>query len=110
MSIASHELKTPITTLKASLQLLDRMKDNPATISPMVIERANKSMQKINTLIDDLLDASKINQGQLKLNKTSFEIAKLVDDCCGHIHAGGIYNINDHWRYNDRGLCGCSAH
>jgi two-component system CheB/CheR fusion protein len=93
MSIASHELKTPITTLKASLQLLDRMKDNPAKIPPTVIERANKSMEKINTLIEDLLDISKINQGQLQLNKTPFTLSKLIDDCCEHIHSAGVYRI-----------------
>jgi two-component system CheB/CheR fusion protein len=93
MSIASHELKTPITTLKASLQLLDRMKDNPAKISPMVIVKANKSMEKINILIEDLLDVSKINQGQLQLNKTNFTVSKLIGECCEHIHAAGIYSI-----------------
>jgi len=93
MSIASHELKTPITTLKASLQLLDRMKDDPAKISPMLIVRANKSMEKINILIEDLLDVSKINQGQLQLNKTHFTFAKLVTDCCEHIIADGTYTI-----------------
>ena len=93
MSIASHELKTPITTLQASLQVLDRLKDNPAKISPLLIVRANRSMEKINTLIGDLLDVSKINQGQLQLNKTNFTIAKLIDDCCEHILAAGIYNI-----------------
>jgi two-component system CheB/CheR fusion protein len=93
MSIASHELKTPITTLKASLQLLDRMKDNPAKISPSLIVRANKSMEKINILIEDLLDVSKINQGQIQLNRTNFNVAKLVNDCCEHILAEGIYTI-----------------
>ena len=93
MSIASHELKTPITNLQASLQVLDRLKDNPAKISPLLIVRANRSMEKINTLIGDLLDVSKINQGQLQLNKTNFTIAKLIDDCCEHILAAGIYNI-----------------
>ena len=93
MSIASHELKTPITTLKASLQLLDRMKDNPAKISPMLIERANKSMDKINTLIDDLLDVSKINHGQLQLNKTRFAISKLVEDCCEQIDGATLFKI-----------------
>jgi two-component system CheB/CheR fusion protein len=93
MSIASHELKTPITTLKISLQLLDRLKDTPAKISPSLIEQANKSVEKINILIEDLLDVSKINQGQLKLNKTSFMIAELIKDCCEHIRAAGIYSV-----------------
>jgi two-component system CheB/CheR fusion protein len=95
MSIASHELKTPITTLKASLQLLDRMKDNPsAKMLPSLIDGANKSMEKINILIEDLLNVSKISEGQLHLKKTHFNIAKLISECCDHVHALGIYEIN----------------
>ncbi|EHQ30272.1 CheR family methyltransferase [Mucilaginibacter paludis] len=94
MSIASHELKTPITTLKASLQLLDKMKDNPSPkMLPVLIDAANKSMDKVNNLIMDLLNVSKLNQGQLHLNKTKFVIATLVDECCQHVRAEGLYKV-----------------
>jgi two-component system CheB/CheR fusion protein len=94
MSIASHELKTPITSLKACLQLLDRIKDNPsAKMLPSLIERANKSMERINILIEDLLNVGKISGGHLQLNKTRFTIATLINDCCEHVHTSGIYSI-----------------
>ncbi|MDB4925655.1 sensor histidine kinase [Mucilaginibacter sp.] len=93
MSIASHELKTPITTLKAALQLLDRMKDNPNRMLPNLIVQANKSMEKVTTLIENLLNTNKLNEGQLHLNKTSFIIAKMIADCCQHVRIAGIYNI-----------------
>ena len=94
MSIASHELKTPITSLKASLQLLGRMKDEPSeTMSGSLIELANKSMDKINKLIEDLLNVSKMNEGQLHLNKKEFAISNLIKECCSHIAAAGSYNI-----------------
>ena len=94
MSIASHELKTPITSLKASLQLLDKMKDAPA--SPMLsklITTANRSMDKVNNLITDLLNVSKLNQGQLHIHKSIFFIGDLIDNCCHEVRAEDVFTI-----------------
>jgi len=86
ISIASHELKTPITTLKASLQLLKRMKDNPSSrILPKLIDQSDKSMQKISSLVEDLLHVSRINEGQLQLNRTLFNVTAMLEDCCQHV-------------------------
>lgn len=94
ISIASHELKTPITSLKASLQLLDRLKDEPASpMLPMLIGQANKSISKVTALVEDLLNASKANEGQLPIHKKTFVLAKLIDDCCQHVRAEAIYSI-----------------
>jgi two-component system CheB/CheR fusion protein len=94
ISIASHELKTPITTLTASLQLLNRMKDNPsAKMLPTLVERANKSLDKVNVLIKDLLNVTQFNNGQLHLNKSWTVLSELVDDCCPHVRAEGVYMI-----------------
>ena len=94
ISIASHELKTPITSLKASLQLLNRMKDNPSHVMlPNLIGQANKSLDKVSVLIQDLLNANKINEGQLHLNQTQFVISKVIEDCCHHVRTEGIYTI-----------------
>jgi PAS domain S-box-containing protein len=94
ISIASHELKTPITTLKASLQLLDRMKDNPASIkSRHLIEQANRSMHKVSTLVDELLNVNRINQTHLPLHKTVFTLSELVNGCCNHISLAGKHNV-----------------
>jgi signal transduction histidine kinase len=95
ISVASHELKTPVTSLKLSLQLLSRMKDNPSPLKmPQLIDQATKSLDKLSILIADLLNVSKVNIGQLHLNKTLFIIAKVVDDCCYHIRASGDYTIH----------------
>ncbi|MCC8425571.1 ATP-binding protein [Mucilaginibacter sp. UR6-11] len=94
ISIASHELKTPITTLKASLQLLDRMKTTPThAMLPKLIMQANKSLGKVTILIEDLLNATKVNEGQIHLNKTRFVLAELISDCCGYIGMEGSYTI-----------------
>jgi signal transduction histidine kinase len=94
LSIASHELKTPITSLKASLQLLERMKDNPSVkMLPRLVEQANRSMDKISALVEDLLNVSRANESQLKLNKKDFDIVELLENCCNHIRAAGKYQI-----------------
>lgn len=94
ISIASHELKTPVTSLKLSLQLLNRMKDNPSVIMfPRLIDQSNKSMEKITSLIDDLLNVTRMSEGQLTLNKASFTIAGLLNQCCTHVREQGKYEI-----------------
>lgn len=79
ISIASHELKTPLTTIKAYVQLLDRSTgiDDP---SRMYVERTLVQVQKLDSLIVDLLDLSKIESGKLKFNKQPFGFESIVSD------------------------------
>lgn len=94
INIASHELKTPITSLKAVLQLLDRMKHDPShKMVPGLIEKANRNVDKINTLVNDLLNASQMNQGQLTLNKSLINLSELIGDCVHHIRMEQQYEI-----------------
>lgn len=94
ISIASHELKTPLTGLKASLQLLDRLKNNLTSAAvPKLIEQAGRSMNKISELVDDLLNVSRMNEGHIRLNKTSFKVAEMLNDCCSHIRSEGKYEL-----------------
>lgn len=94
ISIASHELKTPITTLKASLQLLDRMKGNPTSTRFMhLVDQANRSMHKVSTLVDELLNVNRISGTHLPLHKTVFTISELINGCCNHISLAGKHNV-----------------
>lgn len=86
ISIASHELKTPLTSLKVSLQLLQRMKDNLSSpIVPRLIEQSGQSMDKISLLVDDLLNVSRMNEGFVQLKKSNFLVKDLLESCCGYI-------------------------
>lgn len=94
LSIASHELKTPITTLKGSLQLLNRYRDNMQ--HPMVIkliDHANTSVTKITGLIDDLLNTTRTKEGQLHLNYKSFNLYEMLETCCSHIRMREKYRL-----------------
>jgi len=93
ISIASHELRTPITAMKASLQVLDAMKQAQTPKAASLITQANKSMRKITALIDDLLNVNNMKEGQLHLNKTRFRLGSVIDDCCLHVTTEGVFNI-----------------
>lgn len=94
ISIASHELKTPITSLKAALQMIHRMKDNPSPgVLSNMIELSTRSLDKVSILVEDLLNASRINHGQLHLNRGNFIIAEMIDSCCSHVRLNGQYSI-----------------
>jgi len=94
INVASHELKTPVTSLKASIQILQRMKDNPnPVIFDKMLSQAGKSLDKLNRLIVDLLDSNRISEGQLQLRKVRFNIGELVRDCCQHVRTAGTFDI-----------------
>ena len=87
IGVASHELKTPITVLKTSIQLLDRLKHNPShEMLPVLIEQANKGMKKLGYLVEDLLDVSRLKEGQLSLNKKHFSLQEMLEDAVAHLH------------------------
>lgn len=70
LSIASHELKTPLTSIKAYTQLLERkLKLNNENSELLYVEKTLDQIEKLNSLITDLLDVSKIENGKLKINK-----------------------------------------
>ena len=94
MSIASHELKTPITTIKGALQLALRAteRQSPVATVSTLLEKANKQTAKLTSLVDDLLDVTKINAGKLQLNYVEFSINELVVECIDEIQ----HNLKGH--------------
>ncbi|QJD96157.1 PAS domain S-box protein [Mucilaginibacter robiniae] len=94
ISIASHELKTPITSLKASLQLIDKMKDNPSKeMLPKLILQSRKSIQRVSTLVEDLLNVNRLQHGEIHLNKTPFILSQLLNSICNPISIMGKQKI-----------------
>jgi signal transduction histidine kinase len=78
IGIASHELKTPLTSIKGYLDLLYILEDKQP--NQQCVQKALESTHKLMKLIKDLLDVSKIQSGQLQLNITEFNIGELVGE------------------------------
>lgn len=81
MSIVSHELKTPVTSLKAFTQLLE-MKFSTAgdESSSSIMRRMDMQITKLNTLISDLLDITRMDEGKLAFKKEVFSFTALVNE------------------------------
>lgn len=81
LSIASHELKTPLTSIKAYVQLLDRkLKLDKESAESGFMVKVHDQIEKLNTLITDLLDVSKIENGKLKINKKPTNLDQLIQN------------------------------
>jgi two-component system CheB/CheR fusion protein len=73
---------------------MDKMKNNhPDQLMHKMIDRANRNVNKTISLIDDLLNVSRINAGQLHLNKKKTAIADLITECCSHFKHETGYDI-----------------
>jgi PAS domain S-box-containing protein len=97
ITIASHELRTPITSLKGAVQLLNRMKTDPLNkLLPKLIEQANKSTDKVTILINDLLSVSKFNHGHIHLNKTVFMMSEVIKNSYDNLKVSEDHTLDVH--------------
>ncbi|WP_207423340.1 PAS domain-containing protein [Desertivirga brevis] len=76
LSIASHELKTPLTSIKAFNQLIQRTKDTSKLGN--FIQKSAEHIFRLEKLINDLLDVTKINAGKMIYNIEPFSFLKML--------------------------------
>jgi NtrC-family two-component system sensor histidine kinase KinB len=68
IGVASHELKTPLTSLKLSLSLLSEDSDGTAPRQREMLDEAMRGCEELGSTIDELLDVTRIEAGQLRLD------------------------------------------
>ncbi len=86
ISMASHELKTPITSIKGYIQLLQTAyAKSEDTLLKKSLGVIDKQIVTLTSLITDLLDVSKIKSGSLVLNKQDFEITEMISEIVNQI-------------------------
>jgi PAS domain S-box-containing protein len=81
ISMASHELKTPVTSLKGFLSLLQRRLTTQEDENGLhYLARMNAQVNKLTKLINDLLDISKMQTGQLVYREERFDLDALAQE------------------------------
>ena len=89
IAMASHELKTPLTSLNGFLQLLDRhMGKRQDERGIVIMNRVKREVNRLIKLVADLLDISKIQIGQLEYQEESFNLDALVQEIVEMLQAG----------------------
>jgi signal transduction histidine kinase len=84
VSIASHQLKTPISEMKWQTELLlAKFSDGLSAKQAEIIGEISHSGEKMGRLVNDLLDVARIDQGQLALSKEKVNLCELVNDSVG---------------------------
>lgn len=89
MDVASHELKTPLTSMKAYLQMLNKTisKGNNG-LALNFVEKANSQVDKLTALVNDLLDVSKIEAGQMVYNFSEYDITEVINEVVPQVQMG----------------------
>jgi len=79
VSIVSHELRTPLTSIRGSVQLvLDETDSVPDPEHRKLLQIALNNCERLVRIINDILDVSKIESGNLVLRKKAVQVAALV--------------------------------
>ncbi|MBC7395872.1 MAG: PAS domain-containing protein [Bdellovibrionales bacterium] len=85
LSIASHELRTPITGMKLQTQMMKRalIKQDPSVLSPervgRLVTQADAGLTRMSLLVEDMLDIDRIQSGKLIFRFQNTDLAAMVD-------------------------------
>ncbi len=92
LSMASHELKTPITTIRGQAQLgmlrLKKQAELPPELERVrdALERIEQHTYRLNSLVDDLLDLSILSSGKIKLRTTRCDLGEVCREVIDEQH------------------------
>jgi signal transduction histidine kinase len=92
LSVASHELKTPLTSLAMQIQMINRSVDQGKLSGPSVGKLrhlgsiSERALFRFSALINDLLDVSRISAGRMVLDLEEVDLQQAVQDVVSRLH------------------------
>lgn len=81
ISIVSHELKTPLTSLSALVQLAsNKLKNNPDDFLSGAMEKAGVQVKKMTAMINGFLNVSRLESGKISIDRQMFNLDEIITD------------------------------
>ncbi len=87
ISMASHELKTPLTTVLLSAQVMQQHKDAFNPLGATMGSKIEVQVKKMMTMIQDFLSMAEVEGGTLRLHKSTFKLDTLMQESINDLHA-----------------------
>lgn len=113
LSIVTHEVNTPLTSIRGYLQLLERMTaDHQDDKLNKVIERTGKSTERLMSIITDYFSNTRKADNKLNERRESFRLDELIYEITDNIqtiaysHHINLYDVNEIWVSADRQAIG----
>ncbi len=83
ISVAAHELKTPLTLIEGYASMMDDlMQQGKATNMDSLLAGMNTGIDRLRTIVDDMIDVSMIDNDLLQLNFQPMQISQMIDALC----------------------------
>lgn len=79
LNAVAHELKTPITSIKASCEVIKEDEDMPLKIKKQFLDNIIFDTKRITNLINDILDLEKLASGRQKIQIDKYDILDLIN-------------------------------
>src|SRR5678815_6178500 len=89
MSLAVHELRTPVTVVSGYLRMLLRDQAGPLSDKQRkMLEEAERSCSRIGALVAEMSELGKLEGGELALSRQEFDFASLLAELASGMHEG----------------------
>jgi signal transduction histidine kinase/ActR/RegA family two-component response regulator len=80
ITMAAHELRTPLTPLSMYLQSMERRLQRQQPLEPELVSKARRQVDRLGTLVEDLLDVSRLESKRLTLHRERVDLNELADE------------------------------
>lgn len=80
IGMVSHELKTPLTSMRAYIQMLQRLNQQNREFSAGMLEKANSQVGKMTAMVNSFLNVSRLESGKIYMDIQEFDMARLMGE------------------------------